>query len=430
VRFVIRDNLERSRLTTFFRFFLALPHIIWLSMWGGIMVLLLPIQWVATLIKRRPIEGLHEVYEMYVRYTLHVYAYLFLAADPFPRNFLGKPGRYPIDVEPIPCDEQSRRSVGFRLFLALPPLILASALGSGIVTSAGSAVSIGVGPAVIVAFLAWFAILVKGRMPPGMRDVVTYALTYATQVGAYFFLVTGRFPDSNLRTVPMLPRPPHPVSMRNEDAPERNRLTVFFRLILVLPHAVWLLLWGLVVFLAAIVAWIIGIFMGRIPAGLHRFFAAYIRYDAHVTAFGSLAGGPFPGFTGKAGSYPVDIEIAPPEKQSRWSIGFRWLLGFPAFMILGGLGTAQSVAAVGAWFYALVRGRMPSGLHSLLAYIVRYTGQTYAYALLLTPVYPHSGPSEEIAVEREPEPPSLDSAPEAVFATATSETTAPRTEGV
>ena len=33
MRLVLRDDLERSRLTIFFRFFLALPHLIWLALW-------------------------------------------------------------------------------------------------------------------------------------------------------------------------------------------------------------------------------------------------------------------------------------------------------------------------------------------------------------------------------------------------------------
>ena len=32
----------------------------------------------------------------------------------------------------------------------------------------------------------------------------------------------------------------------------------------------------------------------------------------HVGAFLFLIGGPFPGFTGAAGSYPVDLELDPP----------------------------------------------------------------------------------------------------------------------
>ena len=44
----------------------------------------------------------------------------------------------------------------------------------------------------------------------------------------------------------------HPVRLSIEDDLSRSRLTVFFRLILAIPHLVWLLLWGIVAFFAAV----------------------------------------------------------------------------------------------------------------------------------------------------------------------------------
>lgn len=402
----VTDDLERSRLTAFFRLFLAIPHFIWIGMWGAAMLLFLPVMWVITLVKGIPNAGLHEVYGMYLRYTLHVYAYVSLAADPYP-GFLGQRS-YPVDLTVPPPERQNRWTVGFRLVLALPPFFMAGALGSGVVTSGGTAWAVGVGPAVIAGFLAWFAVLANGRMPAGLRDLIVWALGYAIQVAAYFFVVTGAYPDTDPRAVPLRPRPPHPVALTGEDDPRRSRLTVLFRFVLVMPHVVWITLWSAVVLVAIVPFWLVALALGRLPEPLHRFLAAFVRYSTHFTAFAYLAAGPFPGFTGAAGSYPLDLQIAPPERQSRWTIGLRWLLAFPAFMIAAGLGTAMAFAAMGAWFFALVKAEMPRGLHATLRYCTRYSGQAYAYALLLTGVYAHSGPSEE---EREPE--ALTPAPDA-----------------
>ena len=43
-------------------------------------------------------------------------------------------------------------------------------------------------------------------------------------------------------------------------------------------------------------------------------------------------------------------------------------------------------------FAALFRGRMPDGLRNLGAYALRYSGQTSAYAYVLTARYPDAGP--------------------------------------
>jgi hypothetical protein len=407
VRIVVRDDLHRSRLTVAFRAVLAIPHFIWLSLWGGIMAFLLPVQWVALLVTGRPIAGLHEVYGLLVNYTLHVYAYTFLAADPFPA-FLGQPGRYPVDaILPEPA-EQNRWTVAFRLILVLPPLLLAGALGSGFATTAGTTVSVGAGVAIVVAFLGWFASLARAAMPPGFRDVQVWTLGYAAQVAAYAFLLTDRYPDSDPRAVPLLARPRHPVRMAFEDGHRRqHRLLTGFRLILVTPHMFLAALWGVVALVAAAGGWIAALVTGRIPGPLHRFLARYVRFQAHLAAFLFMACGLFPGFTGRPGGYPLDLEIDAAERQPRAGVAFRALLAIPALMVAGGLGTAQLVAAVGAWFCALVTGRVPRGLQRLVAYTVRYTGQAAAYAFLLTPRYPHSGPSER-------EPVSWLEAPEAV----------------
>ena len=45
VRFVVADDLQRSRLTVFFRLLLAVPHFIWIMIWTYAMFVFLPFQW-------------------------------------------------------------------------------------------------------------------------------------------------------------------------------------------------------------------------------------------------------------------------------------------------------------------------------------------------------------------------------------------------
>src|SRR5476651_1636072 len=106
--------------------------------------------------------------------------------------------------------------------------------------------------------------------------------------------------------------PDHPVKLVVEDDLRRNRLTVFFRLILAIPHFIFLFLWTIVVFFAAIVNWIATLAAGQPPAGLHRFMCAYVRYAAHLNAYVTLVGNPYPGFVGEEGEYPIDIVLPAP----------------------------------------------------------------------------------------------------------------------
>ena len=179
----------------------------------------------------------------------------------------------------------------------------------------------------------------------------------------------------------------HPIHLVVTDDLERNRLTVFFRLLLALPHLIWVAIWGIAVFFAVIAAWFVGIFTGRVPDGIHDFIATWVRYATHVNAYFSLAADPFPDFGGAPG-YPVDVDIAPPQKQSRLTIFFRGLLAIPAFIVLFLLGYVAQIVMFFAWFIALFTGRLPNGLRDVLTYWLRYGAQTYGYQLLLTQKYP------------------------------------------
>src|SRR5260221_3056157 len=115
---------------------------------------------------------------------------------------------------------------------------------------------------------------------------------------------------------------PHPIQLVVTDDLKRNRLTVFFRLILFIPHYIVLYLWGIVAAITVIIAWFAAVITGRVPAGLHNFLASYLRYTTHVWGYMSILADPYPPFSGST-SYPVDLLVAPAEAQSRWKTFFR-----------------------------------------------------------------------------------------------------------
>ena len=201
---------------------------------------------------------------------------------------------------------------------------------------------------------------------------------------------------------PLAELPEHPLRLELRDELVKDRLTVFFRPLLVLPHLIWLAGWSLLVVLVVPVAWLVTLARGRLPRALHRFFGAWVRYDAHVWAFFGLVGGPFPGFVGDAGSYPVGIEIAGPERQNRWVTAFRGVLAIPATILSFALLTLVGLALLLGWPYALVTRRMPRGLRDIGATSLRYAAQANAYLLFVTDRYPYSCPVVE--GRRAPEP--------------------------
>ena len=96
-------------------------------------------------------------------------------------------------------------------------------------------------------------------------------------------------------TLPALEAPnPHPIQLVVTDDLGRNRLTVLLRLILAIPHLVWISLWSFAVGLAVLVAWVVAIFAGRVPAMLHEFMATYMRYHTQLYAYLWIAADPYP----------------------------------------------------------------------------------------------------------------------------------------
>ena len=107
------------------------------------------------------------------------------------------------------------------------------------------------------------------------------------------------------------PTPSHPIRLVVTDDLVRSRLTVFFRLLLAIPHLFVLALWGTVAFVIAVINWFATLVKGQSPQGLHDFLANYLRYATRVEAYLLLAGNPFPPFFvgSRMSGYPIDLEI-------------------------------------------------------------------------------------------------------------------------
>ena len=426
IRLTVEDDLHRSRLTVFFRLLLSIPHFVWLTLWSIAAAVAGVANWAVTLIAGRPPEGLHRFLTAYVRYTTHVLAYVLLAANPYP-GFTGSPG-YPVDLEVEGPQPQRRLMTAFRLILAVPALLLTIAFvgltgpsggeyGQSNADASWSAWSSGssVGALFVVAFLGWFAALATTRMPRGFRDLEAYGLRYVAQTLAYVLVVTDRYPNVDPADPPTT-GPDHPVRLAVSDDLRRSRLTVFFRLLLSIPHIVWIVLWSVAAFFAALAAWIAALITGSPPAALHRFLSAYVRYWLHLSAYLFLTANPFPGFTGSAGSYPVDVVLPPPGRQRRLVTLFRLFLALPAFAVSSALGTLLFVTGLLGWFVALVTGRVPHSFREAQVYALRYSAQVEAFLLLVTDRYPYSGPAlgspPPAEADSEPGPPP-ESAPSA-----------------
>jgi Domain of unknown function (DUF4389) len=175
------DYVEgRSRLTTFFRLILAIPHLFVLALWGLVVELVVVIAWFALLFTGRYPFTLYQFVATFLRYATYVNGYYNLLCDPYPPFSGDGTEGYPVRLQVGPPKERySRLKVFFRWLLAIPVALIMWAMQ--IVAHVGS-------------FIAWFAIVILGRQPRGLQDMIALGLSYQMRAYPYLFLLTEEWP--------------------------------------------------------------------------------------------------------------------------------------------------------------------------------------------------------------------------------------------
>ncbi|MDE2670383.1 MAG: DUF4389 domain-containing protein [Chloroflexota bacterium] len=182
----------------------------------------------------------------------------------------------------------------------------------------------------------------------------------------------------------------YPVEFEVDDAMEQNRLSILFRWLLVIPHAIILSFLGVAAGIVVVLAWFTILFAGRFPEALLRFTTGYSRWAARANAYGSLLTGAYPPFSmEEEPDYPVRLVIRQQTVgRNRLTTFFRWILSIPHIIVLNLLGIVAGFVMLAAWLAGVVLGRVPAGLHSFLVGFTAWTERVSAYSYLLVDDYP------------------------------------------
>jgi hypothetical protein len=182
----------------------------------------------------------------------------------------------------------------------------------------------------------------------------------------------------------------YPVTFEVDYVEQRNRLTTFFRLLMVIPVAIVLYVFGIVASIAIVIAWFAIVITGRYPQGLYDFVADFNRFLARVTAYAVLLTDAYPPFSGADdAAYPVRMRFAGPlEQYSRLKTLFRIILAIPIMVLRYVINLLLELGAFAAWFVILFTGKMPRGLFDLMVLANSYTARSDAYVFLLSETYP------------------------------------------
>lgn len=175
------DYVERrNRVTTFFRLILFIPLAIWGYLYEIAAAVAILIAWFAIVITGRYPRGLYNFVAGFTRFLARATAYVALLCDPYPPFGGGDDSSYPIRMHfAAPPKRYSRLKTFFRFILAIPILVLRYVIGL--------LLQIG-------AVAAWFVIVIIGRLPRGLFEVMILANSYTARSDAYLFLITETYP--------------------------------------------------------------------------------------------------------------------------------------------------------------------------------------------------------------------------------------------
>ena len=191
---------NRDRLTTAFRFFLAIPHLLLVGgigvgfaansqrsdfisfggetgLLGGVAFLLAIVSWFTIVITDEHYTPIRRYTHFYLRWRVRALSYLMLLADRYPP--FGD-GPYPAALTFTPPDRpRDRLTVGLRVILAIPHFfVLFFVVCAWWVTTV----------------VAWFSIVIAGRYPQGLYAFGAGTLQWLIRVEAYMLLLVDDYP--------------------------------------------------------------------------------------------------------------------------------------------------------------------------------------------------------------------------------------------
>jgi hypothetical protein len=172
---------KHSRVTTFFRALLAIPHYVVLGLYAFAAAFAVTIAWLAIIVTGRYPAALYAFNAGFQRYSARVSAYTYLLTDEYPPFGAGQGTSYPVELQIGPPKPSYSRLSALLRFL---PLIVVGMIRFALAFVAS-----------IVLFVAWIAILITGRLPQGLHNTLVFVASYGARASAYAYLLSESFPS-------------------------------------------------------------------------------------------------------------------------------------------------------------------------------------------------------------------------------------------
>ena len=198
-----------------------------------------------------------------------------------PRNLSSEP-EYPVrfSVE-YPDRGLNRLTTAFRLFVAIPILIVAGSIGGHEGTYAagqqGWSVAGGTGGLLFLAPL--LMIVFRQKYPRWWFDWNLELARFSNRIGVYLALTDDRYPSTDERQAVALDFP-YPDAKNG-----LNRWLPLVKWLLAIPHYILLVFLWIAAVVSVVIAWFAILFTGRYPRGLFDFVLGVFRWTNRVGGY-------------------------------------------------------------------------------------------------------------------------------------------------
>lgn len=170
---------------------------------------------------------------------------------------------------------QARWKTLLRLLLVLPNVIVLGVLEIAVF---------------FVTIAMWFCALFTARVPQSLWGFSIGVLKWQARTNSFLYFLTDRYPPFTLGDAE------YPVSLVIGGPPDRfNRFSVLFRVVLVIPAWVVVVVFSYGVGILSIFTWLLTLIAGRCPRLLYLVIATWLRYDLRFVAFNLLLTTEYPG---------------------------------------------------------------------------------------------------------------------------------------
>ncbi len=180
----IEPPAAQSRLTIFFRYILAIPHLIIVAALGIAVEVLVVLSWFIILFTGRMPGGIASFIVGVYHWAVRSQAYVYLLTGRYPPFALGSDESYPVRLAgEAQLEGRNRLTVLLRIILVIPHAIVLYILQ--IVAS-------------ILLFIGWVVGIFAGRIPGFIHTFVAGYFRWNTRVGAYMLLLTDTYPPFSM----------------------------------------------------------------------------------------------------------------------------------------------------------------------------------------------------------------------------------------